>query len=232
MGNLVNYTNPAVTKASVITVTYSATVNTNAQMGAAGNKNEAKITFSNNPNSNTNSETPKDIVTAYSFQLTLNKVDNKNKPLEGAEFTLYKEDGTTAIGGPVSADEVLDPDGGTVSSYTANFKGLAAGTYVIKETKTPAGYNTIDDITIKVVATYNTDGSIASLSVTDARGKAIEGFTATVDSGVISSSIVNNPGSVLPSTGGMGTVLLYTVGGLVVLIAAAGLTIALKRRQS
>ncbi|WP_022859996.1 isopeptide-forming domain-containing fimbrial protein [Bifidobacterium magnum] len=254
MGNLVNYTNPDVTKASVITVTYSATVNALAKMGAAGNKNEAKITFSNNPNSDTDSETPKDIVTAYSFQLDVNKTDGNEDPLAGAGFTLYRQGEDkewhpwyTDNEGNDVAKEVRTSQVG--DKYVAKFPQLSAGIYKLEETTVPAGYNKADDQFLQVVATYYvaTDTIPADKKVGDIKSLTVQlgtvdengTFTATGDAengnitdGIVGTTVINVAGSELPSTGGMGTVLLYTVGGLVVLIAAAGLTIALKRRQS
>ena len=96
------------------------------------------------------------------------------------------------------------------------FSGLAAGTYTIKETKTPNGYNNIDDITLVVAFNNKTFTYVWSGGAT--------GNTDTV-------TVVNQFGAELPETGGMGTTLIYTVGGILC-FAALVLLITKKRMAS
>lgn len=77
-------------------------------------------------------------------------------PLAGAEFTLYKSDGTTIIEGPITSQA-----NGTVSFTTQ----VPIGTYVIKETKTPTGLKTIDPITVTV--SKNTTGNLVVAGFTN-----------------------------------------------------------------
>ena len=103
--------------------------------------------------------------------------------------------------------------------------GLSAGTYTITEIKTNEGYNLLDKpITIKVEATTETTGSGESAKTT------FKEWTFTKDSEEASTTVnkdnrfeftvENNAGTVLPSTGGIGTTIFYMIGGILVLGAA------------
>ncbi len=150
--------------------------------------------------------------------------------------TYYTSDGTTYT-------EVADTSGTPDSSttyYVKNqftFEGLGIGDYKLEETTTPNGYNTMEDIYFTISATTTESsqvGSVSSLSVnvTDSSGEEItsgaQSFTTTTSSGAISTKIVNEKGSTLPSTGGIGTTIFYVVGGLLA-FGAAVLLITRKR---
>lgn len=100
------------------------------------------------------------------------------------------------------------------------FTGLGAGEYTLEETKTPAGYNTIDPIKF----TIKFDPATQSFSV-ESTNKGIN-----VDGNKLTTTIVNTSGSLLPSTGGIGTTIFYIVGGVLV-VGAAILLIAKKRAK-
>ena len=109
--------------------------------------------------------------------------------------------------------EAVDANG------VARFDGLGAGTYTIKETVTPAGYNTMEDIELTV--TYNENGT-AKFSVS--------GGNAKYEDGVVKVEIYNLKGSTLPTTGGIGTTIFYVVGAILVLFA--GILLVTRRRMS
>lgn len=117
--------------------------------------------------------------------------------------------------------------------WTVNFPRIDDGDYAIVETVVPAGYNyaapTQFTITGNLVTTQPTGGAI-----TGTWGALItDNNDVTVSSGgTISTSIVNNAGNKLPSTGGMGTTILYVAGAVIVLIAGIGLAVTLRRRQA
>ena len=225
---------------SKITVEYTSTLNNNAVLGSTGNVNKAKLQFSNNPNSDQGGEsgptgeTPWDNVIVFTYKVVVNKYANSvaeaNK-LNGAEFTLYKKiknaDETT------TKKEIEKITGTNSSVFT--FKGLDDGEYILSETKTPAGYNTIKDITFTVTADHKiTWGSedrtalLTSLSGTVASGEVT--FTGNTTDGSLSTNVINKSGSTLPSTGGMGTTLFYVLGGL--LVVGAGVVLITKKRMS
>ena len=218
---------------SKIRVEYTSTLNENAVLGKHGNVNKAKLQFSNNPNDSQNGETsptgetPWDNVIVFTYKTVINKVDDKNQPLKGAEFTLSKKmkDGSTK-----TVAVVKDSEGTTFT-----FKGLDDGDYVLTETKTPAGYNSIKPITFTVTAnhTITWEGEDRDTILTSLSGNAASGeitFTPTDDKSELDTSVVNKPGSSLPETGGMGTIVLYAAGA--VLVVAAGVYFGLKKKNA
>lgn len=225
----------AVKAGSKIRVEYTSKLNENAVIGEQGNVNKAKLQYSNNPNdeqggeNGPTGETPWDNVIVFTYKTVINKVDDENQPLKGAEFTLSKKmkNGTTTTVAVVKNDE------GT----TFTFNGLDDGDYVLSETVTPAGYNKIDDITFTVTANHaiEWDGTgrtdvLTSLSGDKKSGSAEFTMTASKADGSLTSSVVNKPGSSLPETGGMGTIVLYAAGA--VLVIAAGVYFGLKKKNA
>ena len=113
---------------------------------------------------------------------------------------------------------------------------IIAGQYKLVETTVPAGYNKADDLVFSVEATYDTTSDnpeLKTLVVKDASGKVVsEGteaiFTATLRTGAVSTDVQNLSGTELPATGGIGTKIFYTVGAIIMIVAAV-LLIARKR---
>lgn len=212
---------------STITVEYNAALNENAVLGSTGNVNEAKLVYSNNPNNsqegnNDHGETPWDNVIVFTYQTVVNKVDQNNEPLVGAEFTLYKK----LSGGDEKEITAVKAESGT--SFT--FKGLDDGDYVLKETKTPDGYSTAVDIEFTVSADHKItwEGEVRTEILTSLSGGELG--TGDVSTGTITTDVVNKKGSALPSTGGIGTTIFYVVGSVLV-IGAAILLVTKKRMR-
>lgn len=207
-----------------VVVEYNATLNENAVLGSAGNPNSVELTYSNNPNDTGDGiskpadtgKTPKDTVKVFTYQTIINKLNENKEALTGAEFTLVKKnkDGSTK-----NVDVVKNAEG---TSFT--FKGLDAGKYVLKETKTPDGYNTIKEIEFTINAKYDVesaDPQLTELSTNVTSGDVkSDDFKSNLSDGSLTVGIVNRQGSLLPSTGGMGTTILYVVGSILVLVAA------------
>lgn len=221
----------AVHAGSVITVEYTATLNANAKIGAEGNDNTSHITYTNNPNDEQAGEdgkTPDDTVTVFTFELIVNKYANSvadGNALTGAAFKLEKD-------GKVIKEFTVDAEN-PVSSFT--FTGLDAGTYTLTETVTPAGFNTIEPITIVITATHDVeaaDPQLKTLTVTPSESFTVvmtgEGDEAT-PTGTITGNVINKAGTTLPETGGIGTTLFYVIGGI--LVAGAGILLITKRRM-
>lgn len=210
----------AVKAGSKVVVNYTAKLNENAVIGEGGNTNVSKLEYSNNPYGDGTGVTPEDKVIVFTYNLIANKVDGNNAPLEGAGFTLYKLDSTTgdyvAVGNEIT---------GVTTFY---FKGVDAGRYKLVETTVPAGYNKADDLVFSVEATYDTTSDnpeLKTLVVKDASGKVVsEGteaiFTATLRTGAVSTDVQNLSGTELPATGGIGTKIFYTVGAIIMIVAA------------
>lgn len=227
---------------------YSCTLNSDAVIGAAGNPNDVVLTYSNNPNDSGTGTTPKDTAIVFTYQVDVNKVDEKNEPLKGANFTLYKQvtadtsganTGTTIKAGldsKVKAAALVDTNSyvvvanktGDANGSTFNFKGIDDGTYVLVETTIPDGYNAWESQTFTVNATHTNDGDTSPLKLTDLSGGDL--FTGTVSTGILSATIENKAGNTLPSTGGMGTTIFYLFGS--VLVLGAGILLIAKKRVS
>lgn len=205
------------TKGTTIIVTYNATLNKDAVIDGDGNANEVKLSYGNHQN------TVPSKVTTKSYQFDLVKVDGTtNKLLDGAEFELA--DGETklsfvkdtagnyrvAAAGEDGATTTITVKGGKVNIY-----GLAGKTYTLTETKAPDGYNKL--VTSETVNLA--DGSKTHATIVDSVYK---------DGGVV---VENHAGTVLPSTGGMGTTLFYVVGGGL-MVAALVLLITKKRMEN
>ena len=235
---------------SVITVEYTAKLNENAVLGSAGNPNKVYLEYSNNPNKSESGEnhetgkTPEDTVIVFTYQTIINKVDSENKPLTGAAFKLEKlikgKDGAADTWTTVKEFTVDE----TTTSFT--FSGLDDGQYKLTETKTPAGYNTIDPIYFVIEATHDATADTPALTVLKAYltdengnkktevkdGESVNIDLGTVDqtAGSITTTVVNKSGSELPSTGGIGTTIFYVLGG--VLVLAAVVLLVTKKRMS
>ena len=202
------------TKGTTIIVTYNATLNKDAVID--GNANEVKLSYGNHQN------TVPSKVTTKSYQFDLVKVDGTtNKLLDGAEFELA--DGETklsfvkdtagnyrvAAAGEDGATTTI-----TVKNGKVNIYGLAGKTYTLTETKAPDGYNKL--VTSETVNLA--DGSKTHATIVGSVYK---------DGGVV---VENHAGTVLPSTGGMGTTLFYVIGGGL-MVAAVVLLVTKKRME-
>lgn len=238
-GNTVN-----ITSSTQIVVEYYAQLNENAVLGSNGNQNKVYLQFSNNKYGEGTGKTEEHKVTVFTFKLEVTKygkTDSDKEALNGAGFTLYKATKVNPADSDYAkvGDEVQHTNGNVF-----DFTGLDSGYYKIVETTTPKGYNTIDPITFTVTATYNSadePGTLTDLTVTDVKvgGVASAEQTFTVNRGTgeagtaqIKTDVVDIPGSKLPSTGGMGTVLLYVAGIAVFVLAGATLVMALRRRNA
>ncbi len=221
---------PLVSAGSKITVTYTSTLNNNAVLGDQGNVNKAKLEFSNNPNNTQGGDhgtTPWDNVIVFTYKVVVNKVDQDQHALKGAEFTLTKkvkdkQDATIAV---VKSNE------GT----TFTFNGLDDGEYTLTETVTPKGFNTIDPITFKVSANHKITWTTEDRKdiLTSLKGEKVSGeisLTSDKTEGSLTANVVNKQGSLLPSTGGIGTTIFYVVGA--VLMIGAGVILVSRRRTN
>ena len=210
-----------------VVVNYTAKLNDNAVLGAAGNPNEVDLTYSNNPNKGGEGETgktPEDKNIVFTYKTVVNKVDQDKKSLKGAAFKLEKKQS--------------DGSYTTVKEFTAGeetsfeFKGLDDGDYRLTETKTPAGYNTIAPVEFTISAEHDADSAdpkLTSLSGDVTSGEAK--FTADTNAGSLTTNVVNKKGSTLPSTGGMGTTILYVAGAAIVVAAGIGLAMRRNKRR-
>lgn len=211
-----------------ITVTYSATLNENAVIAGEGNKNETKLKYGDSQ------ETQPSVTNTKTFEMNVFKFykDKKNLDKEtglaGATFKLTKNSqdaeniGFVKVSNESAVEDVYrvakTGDAGTVTTITSpnsgkfTIQGLGAGTYYLTEIKQPDGYNKLAK-SVKVEMDVN--GAIT------VDGKLITGVDKLV-------KVENKTGTVLPSTGGTGTTMIYLVGA--VLVLGSGVVLVTKRR--
>lgn len=213
-----------------VRVEYTATLNENAVIGSLGNPNKMYMEFSNNPNSTTGTDkgqTPEDKVIVFTYKVVINKVDSRRIPLAGAAFKLEKvlSNGEKKL----VKEYTIGEDEEDLEKIRFEFRGLDDGKYILTETVTPEGYNTMDPITFNITASHDTKSDDPKL--TDLNGNAVDGeikFTVNETKGTLTASVVNYMGSELPSTGGMGTTVLYVAGTIMIL--AAGVFLVMKKK--
>lgn len=217
--NLKEIKDPVITSNSKVVLEYNAELNQNAVTGEKGNDNTVYLEYSNNPNKGGDGDygrTPKDKNIVFTYLVNVNKKNEQGQPLKGAEFTLLKKEGNTE---KVVKTFTIDNTG---TKFTV--KGLDAGEYILRETKTPNGYNTIKDVKFKITADYDKnsdDPKLNSLTGTETINLGILTFTPDKKEGSLSTDVVNKKGFKLPETGGMGRTLIYVMGGIFV-VAALG----------
>lgn len=223
------------TQAITVEVEYAAHLNADAEVthesgASTANKNGVSLDYSNNPNVGGEGETgktPTDRVIVFTYQLDINKTFNGGTPAENdlPKFKLYKFDSTTKDytinRGEVTITKTED------GKYTASFKRVDDGKYKLVETKTPAGFNTAADTLFEITADHDVtsiDPKLTSLKINSTDGN--------ITAGTVVAAVVNQKGSNLPSTGGMGTTVLYAAGAAIVLAAAFGIAFAVRRRNA
>ncbi len=193
-----------------IVVNYTATLTSGAVSSSGENK--TKVTYGEN-----NTSSQEDTTNTYTYSFKVYKYTENNNvktPLEGAKFILSKvESGTTKYAkfdSGILTGWTSDKDSATTlesgSDGYINIAGLDADTYTLTETEAPKGYNLLEN-SIEVVITGTGSGS----STITQDGTSVSDATVNVN---------NNAGSLLPSTGGIGTTIFYIVGGILVFGAA------------
>ena len=239
-----------VTADKYIIVEYTATLDKDAEIGLPGNPNRVYLEFSNNPNSGGEGDTgktPEDKVIVFTYELDVTKVDGTDTDikLKDAEFKLYDENGKYVIvdaDGKVTGWADNEAGGSTLKSdKNGLFKviGLDDGTYYLKETKAPDGYNKITE-PIEIVITAATENdqnweagegpkdALTALEIQVTVGSSETSGNGDTETGIVATDIQNNKGAELPGTGGMGTTIFYVLGAILVL--GAGVLLIARRR--
>lgn len=205
----------SITADTTITVTYSAILNENAVTGTDPETNKATLKYGENNNI---TSTPAETKT-YTYDFALTKIDEDERPLTGAEFSLYsqEEDGSAIMLVDLGEGEyrvATSSDQNTTSTIKVNDQGaatvdgLAGKSYWLEETKAPAGYNMLTERQL-VTFKDNEDPAVADF---------------------IDPTVENHAGTLLPTTGGMGTTVLYLVGAI--LVVGAGVVLVVRRRMN
>lgn len=187
-----------------IVVKYTATLNENATIEGTGNTNETNLKYDNGT-------TETKTTTTYTYKFNLKKTDADEKEIEGAEFKLYKDNKEILVVLENEANSIYrvavgNEAGVTIKVGHATIKGLDAGTYYLEEVVSPEGYNKLTSKQKVEVKGKNNDNSFHINDI----------------------SVVNYTGSLLPQTGGIGTMLFITFG--LILILGFGLLLVTKLR--
>lgn len=200
-----------------VIVYYSAMLNRNAIIANEGNANEAKLEFGEEH------ETTEDTTNTKTFGFDIVKTDSQNTLIDGAKFKIYD-----AVTGGNEVAVVLMDDGVTyrraradetgveivVANGQVRVVGFDNGTYYLEETKAPDGYNILTARQKFIISDGNLDAT----------------FNGSIFSSGSGVHVVNKTGTMLPETGGMGTVLFVTAGMFVAL--ATGVLLVTKKRMS
>ena len=220
--NMMNYQNQI---DAPVVITYTATVNEKAIVNDK-ETNTAVLKYSNNPADKDSYDENTVTVDVFSFNIVINKyaANNADTKLEGAKFVLkkgangpyYKYDAATKVvswvDAKADATEVT-----TGADGAARFDGLEAGTYHLEETVAPTGYNQLTkDITIVL----DENGSATINGAASAPGTDHS----------LTTGVANSTGTVLPETGGTGTVIFVALGALAVI--CAGVFLVTNKRMS
>ena len=220
---------------NTITVTYSATLNKDAVVGIEGNKNEAKVEYQNGPATDNHGTSNPSITTTRTYPVKVQKHayedNNADSFLAGAKFALstsatvptftkgeegnYTLDTSDAnvvrlVGSDAAYRVAENDEAGAVTYFTTvgtsatTINGLKAGTYYLHEIEAPEGYNKLTaPVKVTITETTGEDGKVNDVNYT------VNDGTASADSNV---KIDNKSGSMLPSTGGIGTIGLTVLG--------------------
>lgn len=240
-----------------ITVTYSATLNKDAVVGVEGNKNEAKVEYQNGPATNDHGTSNPSTTTTRTYEIKVHKHafedNNADSFLAGAKFALSTsapvptftkgEDGNYILNNADTNTDVVrlvetdnakatyrvaetNNETGAVTYFTTvgtmatTINGLKAGTYYLHEIEAPEGYNKLTaPVKITITETTGADGKVTG--VTYKVGETDQSTNDTV-------KVVNKTGSMLPSTGGMGTIGLTALG---VGVVALGVLAPKKKKE-
>lgn len=210
-----------------IEITYNADakdVEGNLAVGT-GHKNKVTLTYKKQEMTDEAVVKTYDLGTTAEDTPTITKVDGSgDTPLAGVKFVLSKTvNGATKyatftnnyltgwVNSQDEATELVTDDNGNIKAY-----GLDADTYILTETETLPGYNLLNDTITVVIDENGNETYKLTSSKNDAPKDKI--------------TVVNEAGSQLPTTGGMGTTVLYIAGA--VLVLGAGITLVVRRRMN
>lgn len=210
-----------------VVITYWAQINEKAVVGTTGNTNSAILKYGTNGTAQGGQTTT--YVWGFDVKKYTKGSDSSEVPLAGAKFQV-KNGGNVASFKYDNAKKVYKFEGWDVADAAGlvkvvetpatgeiEFEGLDSGTYALEEVEAPKGYNKLDSA-ISFTIKGATDPSKGQVSY------GTDNATGTI-------KVLNNAGTTLPTTGGIGTTIFYLIGGGL-MVAAAVLLIAKKRMEN
>lgn len=235
-----------------VRVEYDAVLNENAVKGYAGNENKAKLGWTNRDN--VSSETAPDDAWVYTYGVMVGKTTDDDVKLPGATFEMYATQADADAQSNAFATGTSNDNGEVFFTYKSGTNQgkpveLKSGTYYIKETAAPSGYNRNTlPITVTIAPEYkatfsnNTWADTSKTQTYTPDGKFTEGgnsaavypanykfFTDHV--GYVGARVANSK-VVLPQTGGIGSILFYSAGALFLIAGAVVVALGLKKRRA
>ena len=221
---------------SKVYVTYNAKLDASKAYKVASerNDNSVKLTYSNNPGTDSKGDSTPSTVGDYTFKLKMDKVDSSDgsKTLKGAKFTIQA----------TGADEVADEGAGTqyvqkdgtlgsdpyefttttdADGYASIYvSGLDVGKYKVVETQAPSGYNKAE-FEFDITATYDNTGTITKVEASSSNANAAD--ASTDSTGLVTVTVKDKAGMSLPLTGQSGVTATWIAGGIVLAIGVTHL---------
>lgn len=240
-----------------VVITFKTLVNENAVVGKGGNLNTVTLKYSNEilPDDSTDkpkTSTDEDKAVVYTFGIGVLKIDGKNETtkLQGVEFDLYKYTGDKTSGvkeadltNSVTGEkiEVSDNAGSYIVDNAGTAKlttdengnitvnGLENGVYYLVETKTVDDYNLLKEpVRVEIEVSYSVTETKTTVTNADGTTTTTSSIGGTNNNGIVTTTIKNNKGFELPTTGGFGTILFSVIG---ILLMAGGAVVLFRANK-